>query len=127
MLEADIIEPSNLHWAAPIVLVKKRDGTTRFCVDYRKQNNVTIKDAYPLPRIKESRDTLSGAKFFYTLDLASGYWQVSMDKSDKEKKAFATHKGLYSLKFYRLVYLIALRHLNARWKPFFMAYNGRNV
>lgn len=78
--------------------MKKRDGTTRCCVDYRKLNNVTIKDAYPLPGINESLGTLSGAKFFCTLDLASGYWQVAMDESDKEMTAFATHKGLFQFK-----------------------------
>lgn len=98
MLKANITEPSNSPWAAPIVLVKKQDGTTQFCVDYRKINNVTIKDAYPLPRINKSLDTLSGAEFFCTFDLASGHWQVAMDESDKEKTAFATHKGLFQFK-----------------------------
>lgn len=95
MLKANITEPSNSPWAAPIVLVKKQDGTTQFCVDYRKLNNVTIKDVYSLLRINESLDTLSGAKFLCTLDFASGYWQVAMDESYKEKTAFATHKGLF--------------------------------
>lgn len=100
MLREDVIDLSNSPWAAPIVLVKKRDGTTRFCVDYRKLNSVTKKDAYPLPWIDESLDTLSGAtcKYFCTLDLASGYWQVVMDEADKQMTAFATHKGLFQFK-----------------------------
>lgn len=98
MQREDVIEPSNSPWAAPIVLVKKRDGTTRFYVDYRKLNSVTKKDAYPLPRIDESLDTLSGTKYFCTLDLASWYWQVVMDEADKQKTAFATHKGLFQFK-----------------------------
>jgi hypothetical protein len=76
----------------------KKDGTTRFCVDYRKLNNVTIKDAYPLPRIDDSLAQLSGMKYFSTLDLNAGYWQVEVASHDREKTAFTTRKGLYSFK-----------------------------
>ena len=98
MLEQGVIEPSSSPWASPIVLVTKKDGSTRCCVDYRKLNQVTQKVAYPLPRIDESLDTLSGAKWFCTLDAASGYWQVRMSERDKENTAFATRKRLFQFK-----------------------------
>ena len=72
MLEQDIIKVSSSPWSSPVVLVKKKDGTIRFCVDYRKLNAVTRKDSYPLPRIDDALDALSGAKYFTTLDLQSG-------------------------------------------------------
>ena len=95
MLFAGIIEPSNSPWSSPIVLVKKKDGSLRFCIDFRRLNDITVKDSYPLPRIDDTLDMLGGANYFSTLDLASGYWQIEMGEEDKPKTAFATHRGLF--------------------------------
>ena len=95
LLERGIVKKSNSPWSSPVVLVTKKDGTQRFCVDYREVNAVTVKDAYPLPRIDDSLCALSGAKWFSTLDLASGYWQVPMDPASSGKAAFVTKSGLY--------------------------------
>ncbi|GBM32431.1 Retrovirus-related Pol polyprotein from transposon 297 [Araneus ventricosus] len=78
MVDNGIIEESSGPWASPIVLVKKKDRSIRFCVDYRKLNAITKKDSYPLPRIDETLDALSGSQWFTTLDLKSGYWQVQI-------------------------------------------------
>ena len=95
MLQANVIRPSTSPWASPIVLVTKKDGSVRFCVDYRKLNQVAKFDAYPMPRIEEMIDTIGLAGVITTLDLAKGYWQIPMDEESKDKTAFATPFGLY--------------------------------
>lgn len=98
MLSRDIVEPSQGLWSSPIVLVKKKDGSTRFCIDFCKVNDLTRMDAQPLPRIDDTLDAMGEACYFSTLDLASGYWQVALDPSDKENTAFATPFGLYQFR-----------------------------
>ena len=82
MLKKNLISPSKSLWAAPIVLVKKRDETCQFCVDYCQVNGVTRKDAYTLPLVDDNLQTLAGSQLFSTLDLASGYWQVEVKPED---------------------------------------------
>ena len=93
--KAGAVVPLTTPFASPIILVKKEDGSMRLCIDYWKLNTVTKKDAHPLPRIKDSFDTLIGFKFFCTLDFAIGYHQVEMHSNDREKTAFSTPFGLY--------------------------------
>ena len=95
LLRSGVITESHSPYAAPVVLVRKRDGSLRLCVDYRRLNMKTIGDAYPLPRIQETFDSLVGAQYFTTLDLASGYHQIAMDPRDQAKTAFTTPFGLY--------------------------------
>ena len=95
MKEAGVIEPSRSPWSSRVVLVKKKDGTPRFCVDYRDLNRVTVKDSYPIPYQTDLMDSISNAKYFSSLDLASGYWQIKLDEDAKSKSAFVTRFGLY--------------------------------
>ena len=95
MLRDGVIRPSDSPWASPITLVPKKDGSTRFCVDYRQLNAVTIQDAHPLPHIQDIFDELKGAQVFSTLDLRSGYWQVPVAEESVPKTAFTCHLGLF--------------------------------
>ncbi|KAK3886015.1 hypothetical protein Pcinc_009791 [Petrolisthes cinctipes] len=93
-----VIEKSSSPWTSAVVLVRKKDGSVRCCVDYRALNEVTVKDAYPLPRIDDTLDALSGAKWFSTLDMKAGYHQVKVAEKDSEKTAFSYGWGLWQIK-----------------------------
>ena len=95
MQQQGVIRPSHSPWASPTVLAAKKNVTTRFCVDYRRLNAVTKMDVFPLPRVDDSLDLLAKSKYFSTLDLSSGYWQVKVAPDSIEKTAFATHSGLF--------------------------------
>ena len=95
MLDRGIIQESVSPWSSPVVLVKKKNGAMRFCIDFRAVNKITRKDSFPMPLVSETLDALSGTKYFSTLDLKSGYWQIEMHPESREKTAFATSSGLY--------------------------------
>ena len=93
MLMSAVIRPYNSPWASPVVMVMKKDGSLRFCVDLRQLNAATIKDTHPHPRIDDLLDALHGDRWFSTLDLKSGYWQVPIQERDKEITAFRASGG----------------------------------
>jgi len=95
LLEQGIIEDSNSPWASAYVLAQKKNGTWRLCIDFRRLNSMTKKVVYPLPHIEECLDTLSGKRYFSTVDFASGFWQISLTEQAKEKTAFRTEDGQF--------------------------------
>lgn len=94
MLDAGVIQESVSEWASSPVLIRKRDGSVRWCIDYRALNDVTVKDTFPLPLIEDCLDTLAGNIWFSKLDANSAYWQVRVKKDDQKKTAFLTKFGI---------------------------------
>ena len=98
MLASGVIQESSSPWASPVALVRKKDNTLRFCVDYRRLNAVTRKDVFLIPRIDDLLDQLKGKKVFSTLDARCGYWQIKVKEELREKTAFVTFDGLYEFR-----------------------------
>ena len=134
MQRNNVIKPSESPWASPVVLVRKRDGTLRFWIDYRALNSVTRPDLFPLPRINDLLDQLGKSKFFSTLDLKSGYWQIRVSADSQEKTAIITHQGLYQFRvmpfgvtnapavFQRLMQRVGLQTSSAHGNDFVSVY-----
>lgn len=121
-----VVQPSASPWASPVVLVPKKGGSLRFCVDYRRFNAITWKDIYPLPRVDDILDALGEARYFSSLDLASGYWQVELDEDAREKSTFTTFKGLYE--FVRMPFgLCNAPPFSGSCRRFWPAWSGRAV
>jgi hypothetical protein len=98
MLDQGVIEPSNSPYSSPVVLVKKKDGTNRFCIDFRQLNKITIFDAEPMPDMESVLSKLAGHKYISKLDLSKGYWQIPISDNARKLTAFTTPKGLFQFK-----------------------------
>ena len=125
MEAAGVLERSDSPWCSPVVIMTKKDGGKRFCVDYRALNAITVTDAYPLPRIDDTLDALSGVQWFSTLDLKSGYHQVEMAPKDKRKTAFSFGQGLWHFNVMPFGLCNAQVASNDSWNVYWKACSGR--
>lgn len=98
MLADGIIEPSKSTWLSPVVLIKKKDGGIRFCVDYRNMNKMTVIDTYPMPQLDQSLDDLSGKQWFTALDACSANWTIEVEPQDRPKTAFSDGYRLFQFR-----------------------------
>jgi hypothetical protein len=94
MLEADVIEPAVLPWASTIVLIRKKNSSLRFCIDFRRLNVMITKDSYPLPRVEDCLKSVGNTQFLSSLDLRSEYWQAEVLSEDRDKTCFVTGRGV---------------------------------
>lgn len=124
MLELGVVEPSHSPWSSPVVLIKKKDGTYPFCIDFRALNQVTKRDAYAIPYISMILDRLRNARFLSSIDLKSAYWQIPLDSASKEKTSFTVPgRGLFQ--FTRLPF--GLHNAPATWQRFVDQALGHDV
>ena len=97
MVKNGIASPSASPWGSNVILVKKRDGSMRFAIDYRKLNDVTVKDSYPMPNVRDIVDRMKGSEYFSKMDMASAYWAIPIREEDKEKTAFFNPRSLFEM------------------------------
>jgi len=98
MLRHNVIEPAAAPWSSNVFMVRKRDGSMHFCIDYWKVNDLIKKDKFPLPKVDTCLDMLNGSRYFSSCDLRQGYWQTFLDERDRDKTAFVTRKGQWRFK-----------------------------
>jgi hypothetical protein len=124
MLEMGIIRPSTSPWNSPVVVVPKKDGTLRFCIDFRGLNKVTQRDPYGMPSVDELRDRITGAKYFSNIDLTKCYWQLLWTLKTSRRRLLQQDAATGSLSKCRLVSAMRQQHASAGLMPVFEAYRS---
>ena len=127
LLKEGIISPSASPWSSPIVLVRKKDGSTRMCIDFRRLNSKSMEDQFPLPNIEETLIKVRNSRFFSTLDMKSGYWQIPIAKEDREKTGFITSQSLYEWNYLPFGLRNALSHFSRVMNSILTGLIGHNV